>query len=387
MKIKYHSFWGILLILVFSLQACGSSLPSPEEEETEDSTSEIPSELSFEATKLLNYMKEIAGKQMLSGCMANVNWNINEALWVFQHTGKYPAINCFDYIHLPFSPSNWIDYSDTRVAEDWWNKGGIVAAMWHWNMPTNDQTGYTTTPGLEQDNAHTSFDLRKIDDTNSPEYKQLIADIDKVAGYLKLLCNKHIPILWRPLHEAGGNYYHPEWGTPHWSNEVGLTWFWWGYYGPKYFKKLWHLMYDRLTNIHKLNNLIWVWTFEPIGTETWFPGKEYVHITGSDVYNVNNAKDMQKLYQTQAFAYPELPSALSECGTVSEMSQQWEQGAKWVYFTTWYDYVRTNSLTALEFTLTSHNHASAEWWKKAFSCDFILSRDDVPFLKNDEEKR
>lgn len=102
MKIKYHSFWGILLILVFSLQACGSSLPSPEEEETEDSTSEIPSELSFEATKLLNYMKEIAGKQMLSGCMANVNWNINEALWVFQHTGKYPAINCFDYIHLPF---------------------------------------------------------------------------------------------------------------------------------------------------------------------------------------------------------------------------------------------------------------------------------------------
>lgn len=388
--IKYYHFGRILLLaFAFSLQSCGPSLPALEEDPgqteepnmPEDLAPEITSGLSSEAVKLLTYIKGISGKQILSGCMANVNWNINEALWIFRHTGKYPAINCFDYIHLPFSPSSWIDYSNTQIVEDWWNKGGIVAAMWHWNLPANDQAGYTTAPGLELDDKHTAFDLRKIDDVNSKEYKQLVADIDKVAGYLKLLCDKHIPVLWRPLHEAGGNYSRPEWGTPHWSNEVGLAWFWWGYYGPEYFKKLWQLMFYRFTTIHKLNNLIWVWTFEPVNTEAWFPGEEYVHITGSDVYNVGDTKSLQQLYQSQVAAFPELPSALSECGSVAEISAQWEQGAKWTYFMTWYDYARTNSITAPGFASTTHEHASAEWWEKVFECDFVLSRDEVPSLK------
>lgn len=389
----WHIRVTLALFLLLGLLICCSPSHSPDffpenPNDSEDFNSEEPSlpseglERSIEATKLLNYIKEISGKQMLSGCMANVNWNINEAIWIYQHTDKFPAINCFDYIHLMYSPANWIDYSNTIVAEKWWKDGGIVAAMWHWNMLANDKKEYTATPGLQNDGKHTSFDLRKIDDPNSKEYLQLIADIDKIAGYLKLLRDKNIPVLWRPLHEAAGNYYRPDWGNPYWSDKVGLAWFWWGYYGPEYFKKLWHLMYNRFTNTHKLNNLIWVWTFEPTGTETWFPGVDYVDITGGDIYGAN-AETAAKHYKQQHEKYPELPSAMSECGSVAKISSQWENGAKWTYFTTWYDYGRTNSLTEPDFSQKEHEQASADWWIDAFECDFIISRDEVPNLKNE----
>ena len=63
-------------------------------------------QLTAEAEALLQCFHEIYGEKIISGCTANVNWNINEAKWVYQHTGKWPAINFFDFIHLPFSPSN-----------------------------------------------------------------------------------------------------------------------------------------------------------------------------------------------------------------------------------------------------------------------------------------
>ena len=61
---------------------------------------------------------------MITGTMANVSWNINEAEWVRYHTGEYPALNCFDYIHLYASPSSWIDYENISVIENWWQNNG-----------------------------------------------------------------------------------------------------------------------------------------------------------------------------------------------------------------------------------------------------------------------
>ena len=69
--------------------------------------------------KLYDYLVSIYGKKILSGTIANVNWNMGEAELVYKATGKYPAMHTFDYIHLQWSPANWIDYSNTKVAEDW----------------------------------------------------------------------------------------------------------------------------------------------------------------------------------------------------------------------------------------------------------------------------
>ena len=42
---------------------------------------------SHEAVALLTYMEQNVGVKMLSGAMANVNYNTNEADWVYKHTG------------------------------------------------------------------------------------------------------------------------------------------------------------------------------------------------------------------------------------------------------------------------------------------------------------
>lgn len=92
---------------------------------------------SANAVKLFNFLLDNFEKKTLSGMMANVAWNTEKSQQVYNWTGKYPAINCFDYVHLAASVAgaNWINYGDITPVKDWFDHGGIVAAMWHWNVP------------------------------------------------------------------------------------------------------------------------------------------------------------------------------------------------------------------------------------------------------------
>lgn len=319
-------------------------------------------QLSAEAEALLQCFNEIYGEKIISGCTANVNWNINEAKWVYQHTGKWPAINFFDFIHLPFSPANWIDYSNVTEVVNWHKNGGIVGCMWHWNMPTNDGQNWTCTPGT--DDNQTSFDVRKIFEPESNEYKQMIKDIDKVASTLKKLKQRKIPVLWRPLHEAGGR------------------WFWWGL-DAEACNELWRVMYDRFTNHHGLNNLIWVWTSAAEWNKPysdgykWYPGDEYVDIVGIDIYNNSSTSNIRtKCFNMLKQNSPDKLIALTECGSLAKIGAQWRGGSKWLYFAPWYDYERTNKPDSEAFQSTDHTHCNAAWWQEAFSNDYVLTRED-----------
>ena len=318
-------------------------------------------QLSPEAENLLQYLKEIEGEKTLSGTTANVNWNINEAKWVNKHTGKWPALNFFDFIHLPFSPSNWIDYSNITEVYNWQKNGGIVGCMWHWNMPTNDGQDWTCTPGTG--NKETGFDVRKIFEPESAEYKQMMNDIDKVASTLKKLKQRKIPVLWRPLHEAGGQ------------------WFWWGL-DAEACNELWRVMYKRFHEAG-LNNLIWVWTSAAAWNRPysegykWYPGDEYVDIVGIDIYNNNSASNIfSTCYKMLRKKSPDKLIALTECGSLAPISQQWKAGARWLYFAPWYDYERTNNTSSEAFKSTEHQHCNVEWWNDAFSNDYVLTRDE-----------
>lgn len=92
---------------------------------------------SAKAVKLYNYLLDNFETKTLSAMMANVAWNTEMSEKLYGWTGKYPAINCFDYVHLPASVAgaDWINYGDITPVKDWSDKGGIVAAMWHWNVP------------------------------------------------------------------------------------------------------------------------------------------------------------------------------------------------------------------------------------------------------------
>ncbi len=324
-----------------------------------------------EVKNVYNFLRDNYGKSLISGTMANVSWNINEAEWVFKHTGKYPALNCFDFIFHHYSPNNWIDYNNTEVVENWWNNNGLVAAMWHWNVPANSGIENAASFYYGPEPEKTLFDVNKISDTNSAEYKLMIKDIDEVAGYLKLLKNKNIPVIWRPLHEAAGNTN---------SYPGGTAWFWWGAKGAAPFKALWKLMYERMTNIHQLNNLIWVWTTENNDPD-WYPGDEYVDIIGRDIYNKTTPSQIQAEFDKLVEKYPDKIITLSECGNVPNVTDQWNTGSKWSWFMPWYDFDRTVNTSSSAFLETSHVHANIDWWKTAFTNPIVISRDEMPNLK------
>ena len=127
---------------------------------------------SAKAVKLYNYLLDNFETKTLSAMMANVAWNTEMSEKVYGWTGKYPAINCFDYVHLPASVAgaDWINYGDSTPVKDWSDKGGIVAAMWHWNVPkkavgeassTQIWEGETVMPGDWSGNVQMTDDAAK----------------------------------------------------------------------------------------------------------------------------------------------------------------------------------------------------------------------------------
>jgi mannan endo-1,4-beta-mannosidase len=96
---------------------------------------------------------------------------------------------------------------------------------------------------------------------DAPLRKRWEAQVDVIAGYLKQLRDARIPVLWRPYHEANGD------------------WFWWGGRGGENgYIALYRMTYDRLVHYHHLDNLIWVWNMNaPNGKNAgpyadYFPG-------------------------------------------------------------------------------------------------------------------
>ncbi|MBO4519311.1 MAG: hypothetical protein J5704_04660 [Paludibacteraceae bacterium] len=310
------------------------------------------------------------GKNAISGVVANIDWNTREAENVYQWTGHYPALNVFDFMNIHASkdvnPSGWLDYSDMTPVTEWYNAGGIVGCMWHWQMVANDGVNRTCSPGTKP--GETSFDASKINDPSSAEYKQMVKDIDQVAGYLKRMQKMGIPVIWRPLHEAAGNTYEFAGGKP---------WFWWGAQGAETYKKLWRFMYDRLVNYHKLNNLIWVWTSQ-VGDTDWYPGADVVDIIGRDNYYALQYP-LKKEFETLTKLYPDKMITLAECGNgddvdMSLWSDIWAEGSRWSWFMTWYDaaYNRGQS--------DEHQFAGEAWWKDAFNSGVVLDREEVKGL-------
>ena len=87
--------------------------------------------------KLFTYLVDNYETKTLSAMMADVAWNYDMSTRVYEWTGRYPAINCFDYGHHAWSVAgaNWINYGDITPVKEWSDAGGVVSLMWHWNVP------------------------------------------------------------------------------------------------------------------------------------------------------------------------------------------------------------------------------------------------------------
>ena len=179
-------------------------------------------------------------------------------------------------------------------------------------------------------------------------------DLAKVAGYLKTMQEMGIAVIWRPFHEAKGNYDVYQAGTG--------AWFWWGKEGPEVCKQLWIAMYDYM-KAQGVNNLIWVWTDIPTSFDPkWYPGDQYVDMVGADIYNQTDAAAIASTMQQLQYLYPNKMVTLSECGGVADAGAQFEAGATWSWFMPWYEGEGTA-------------YAPMEWWQNVMNSPHVITRD------------
>ena len=346
---------------------------------------------SKEAQNVYNFLLEQSGKKTLSGVQSSHSHKNDFIDAVYKHTGKHPALAGYDFLFLQFSPTpdnwSWVqNYNDISAPKEQWAANGLVNYMWHWNVPNSKADWDNGVNNYNFDGYafycdKTSFDIREALKEGTWQHDFIMKDIEEVAGYLQLLENENIPVIWRPLHEAAGNYGLYEGGG-------SGAWFWWGRYGAEPCKQLWRLLYDQLVNVHGLDNLIWVWTVDVVPTIPyaqernldWYPGDEYVDILGVDIYETNTDAKTRQYQALVDLTKGKKLVTVSECGNIPDPAKCMDAGNKWSWFMVWCN-SDSNGNIVLTPSDGNFNLNTGEYWKQVMSSPYVMTRESMPSLK------
>lgn len=297
-----------------------------------------------EARALMEYFNSIEGNGILTGQHTQTNPQ-EELAVIFRETGKLPALCGFEL--LAYSPNIRLeDAGEACITEvlnnrgtldrawDWARRGGILTFTWHWFSPLGgrDKSFFTE---------NTDFDARKALQPGTPEHAAMLSDLDHMAGLLRPFCDAHIPILWRPFHEAEGH------------------WFWWGAKGVTVSRDLFRFMFDYYTRHHHLDNLIWVWNSP---AKEGYVGDDYCDLISRDIYPPAHAHGAfaDKYEELMTIPGVKKGAALAETGIIPDAEALAQLHTPWLWYMTWSkDFALTekfNSFDALR-RLYHHEHA------------------------------
>lgn len=268
---------------------------------------------------VLKFMSDITYKKVITG-QHTQTMAMEEMHHIKRVTGKLPALMGFEL--LSYSPN--INFSDTdeecmtevaqnagtlKRAWDWAEKKGLITMCWHWFSPLGGRSKSFYA-------VNTDFDAKKAVISGTAENKALLSDMDVIAGYLRPFCEKHIPVIWRPFHEGDGD------------------WFWWGAAGTETVKKLFRLMYDRYTNLHGLNNLIWVWNSQ---VPECYPGDDVTDIISRDMYPPAHEHTSQSdmYYELMKITPSKKLTVIGETGTLPDIDCIVREKIGWSSYMTW----------------------------------------------------
>jgi beta-mannanase len=282
-----------------------------------------------EAVALLNYLYDIKGKYSLSAQMWSQFGQFDEVEKIHEITGKYPAIKGQDLIE------EFNNRKEVMNMIEWWQSGGIVSLMWHWGAPSKGE-------GYNQSKMKINIDSCFIEGT--PQNKAMWQDLSRIADWLTILRDAHVPVLWRPMHELGGQ------------------WFWYSLCGAEPFKKVWITMFDYFTNVRKLNNLIWVFCHYDFPNPDFDPGKQYYDFAGADTYKRDRVlKDMYNdVGKIHGF---DKPIVFHECGTVPDPDEYFKD-APFIWWMLWH-----TSFVTMQ---------NPEILKKIYNHELIITKDELP---------
>ncbi len=327
-----------------------------------------------QAQELYALLLENYGKKTLSGAMGGTAWETSYTDHIAEQSGIYPAIVGFDYIFLNWPAKKWDgcpDYADITPVKTAWEAGNIIQIGWHWTVPSVEG---------ESDLDNYSYNTRKFGVENALtegtwQNELIDSQIAKLAGYMSLLQDAGIPVLFRPLHEAAGDY---TWGA----------WFWWGFEGAGPCVRLWKYLRDALQNTYHLNNLIWVWTVQTRDggkvcedldkAREWYPGDDYVDIVGADLYESKWTSQSSSFRYVNNSVMGRKMVALSEFGNLLDFPLAHDENAPWLYMMNWCNFIDGSPvLYALNEDGSYLWNNTAADWKKVLSDDCMLNRSDL----------
>lgn len=303
--------------------------------------------------KVMKYLSDISGEKIITG-QHTQTLEMEELKHIQSVTGKQPALLGFEL--LSYSPNiNYFDTDDECMVEvqenygtlkrawEWAEEKGLITFTWHWFSPLYGRSKSFFT-------RNTDFDADKAVIPGTPENDALISDIDTMAGILRPFCEKQIPILWRPFHEGEGD------------------WFWWGAKGADALIKLYRILYKRFTEVHKLNNLIWVWNAPK---PECYPGDDVVDIISRDMYPPAHVHTSQIGHYTELIKITDSPKIvlIGETGTLPSPEAVVSEGAEWVSYMTW----------SKVFCLTEEFNTN-EALCDVYNSPFSVTKEDLPKL-------
>jgi mannan endo-1,4-beta-mannosidase len=298
------------------------------------STSRLPAnpDASNQVRLLMDYLGETFGQRVLLAQHVTAGTN-TEIGAIYEATGRLPAIRVSDlsaYSRSFPSSDERPQKDDIELALEWAANGGIVSYDWTWFSPAmgigSRSHYFAEESDFDLDAAFTGVYIADLDAEGvralfeagavSRSCYELVLELDYMAEHLKRLRDANVPVLWRPLHQAG------------------TRWFWWGDCEPESFKWLWRLMFERFSEYHGLNNLIWVWSGQ---SADYYPGDEFVDIIGEDFYNIDDTSGLPQLAGTADYSVQQGRSgrrrmaAMTECALLPSPDLMNRDNALWLW--------------------------------------------------------
>ena len=309
------------------------------------------------------YLADVYGNKVLTGqfCSSGTNTEINA---IYMDTGRYSAMRCADLGIFTeyYSESDKNNPDEINTAIEWWKNGGLVNYTWYWYAPTDedshiftDMTDFKLKDAVTQTGAATldpeTLSLYEQTGKISSECYDIIRDIDLVSAQLKMLAAQDVPVIFRPLPEAGNG------------------WYWWGTDAESYLW-LYNLIYDRMTEYHQLNNIIWVWDGESFD---FYPGDERVDIVGMDMYSNSDISGNTRMLDAIKYTIKTKACALTECGTIPSPDKIARDNAYWLWFALWKgDYIINSDGTI------TYDHCSHKQLDYAYNNELFITLDELP---------
>lgn len=303
-----------------------------------------------EAVQLLQYLYSISGNHTLTGQHAVPLLRSARLVEAQRAGGNFPAVFGMDFGFD--SPGTWdgINFRQQIVDEAIrkYREGYIIVLMWHAVRPIEDE------PVKFKDSIQGKLTGEQWHDLITPGTEineRWKSQVDVIAWFLMQLRDAHVPVLWRPYHEMNGG------------------WFWWGKKaGPDGYKKLYRMLFDRLVNFHKLNNLIWVYGCNEVtpgvdAYDTYYPGDDVVDVLGTDVYHSGFAREQ---YDQLLALARDKPIALAEVGAAPTPVILKEQ-PRWAWFMVWDD--------------PTEGGSTARTIRAAYNCDQAITLNKLPWVE------